>query len=178
VGDEPRDLDFECVFLVGTDGKTTVATREVEKPNGILVSADGRQVYVADNNPRGARHLLLFDVKDDGTLHNKRVLHDFGEERGIDGMTLDEKGNVYATAGSGDLAGVYVFGPQGEQLAVIPTPGSPTNCVFGGGKESTTLYITAQGPMPKDANTPRRYALYRIKLVKPGHHVVKLESDG
>lgn len=177
VGDEPRQLDFEGVFLVDQDGKTTVATREAEKPNGILVSADGGHVYLADNNPSGARHLLLFDVKSDGTLANRRVLYDFGKGRGIDGMTLDTEGNVYATAGSGDMAGIYVFGPSGEQLAVIPTPGSPTNCVFGGGDQASTLYITAEGPIPEDPTKPRKYALYRIKLKKTGYHVVKLGSD-
>src|SRR5262245_30869998 len=120
VGGEPRELDFEAVFLVAPDGSVKVATREVSKPNGILVAPDGKTVYVSDNNPQGSRHLVAFSVRSDGTLDGKRVLHDFGTGRGIDGMALDTSGNIYATAGSRDKAGVYVFNPAGKPLAMIP----------------------------------------------------------
>ena len=134
-----------------------MATRDIEKPNGIIVTPDDKTVYVADNNskPDGKHQLVAFDVQSDGTLANKRLLHDFGSHRrGIDGMTLDIKGNIYATAGCGPAAGIYVFGPQGEQLAVILTPGEPSNCVFGVGDEASMLYITGAGPKP--ARTRRR----------------------
>lgn len=170
-GDEPRELKFEGVFFVSPDGQVRLATRNVEKPNGILVSISGRQVYVADNNPRGKRQLAVFDIRSDGTLTNKKVLFDFGQGRGIDGMTLDRAGNIYATAGSGDAAGVYVFGPNGKNLALIPTPGSPTNCVFGVKEHGNTLYVTAQNPPPEDKSKPRRYGLYRIKLKSTGYHL-------
>jgi gluconolactonase len=172
VGDDPRELDFEGVFLVSPDGDVKVATREVQKPNGILVSPDGKAVYIADNNPQGNRHLVAFTVQEDGTLAEKRLLYDFGGGRGIDGMTLDSDGNIYATAGTGDKAGVYVFAPDGKHLALIPTPGDPTNCVFGGGDDSSTLYITSA--KSKDRGT--KYGLFRIKLNTQGHHVVKLKS--
>jgi gluconolactonase len=173
VGNDPRELDFEGVFLVDTDGKVTIATRDVEKPNGILVSPDGKRVYVADNNsqPTGKHQLVAFTVQHDGTLADKQVLFDFGpHRRGIDGMTLDQEGNIYATAGSKAEAGVYVFSPEGKPLAFIATSGEPTNCVFGIGKESKTLYITAAGPASSD-NRARRFGLYRIGLRTTGHHI-------
>jgi gluconolactonase len=171
VGDEPRELDYEAVFLVSPDGKVRVATRDVQKPNGILVSPDGRAVYVSDNNPQGNRQLCAFAVKTDGTLGERRVLFDFGSGRGIDGMTLDTEGNIYATAGTGGKAGIHVFAPDGKQLALIPTPGDPTNCEFGGGSEAGTLYVTAANS--KQPGT--KYGLFRIKLNAKGHHVVKLK---
>ena len=171
VGDDPRDLDYEGVFVVSPDGKVRVATRDVQKPNGILVSPDGKSVYVSDNNPQGNRHLCALAVKTDGTLGEKKVLHDFGTGRGIDGMTLDTEGNIYATAGTGDKAGVYVFSPAGKQIAMIPTPGDPTNCVFGGGDDNGTLYVTSANS--KQSGT--KYGLFRIKLNAKGHHVVKLK---
>jgi gluconolactonase len=171
VGSEPRELDFEAVFLVAPDGSVKIATREVQKPNGILVSPDGKTVYVSDNNPQGNRYLVAFTVKPDGTLEGRRVLHDFGTGRGIDGMALDTTGNIYATAGSGERAGVYVFSPDGKPLALIPTPGDPTNCDFGGGADSSTLYVTSA-----NSKTPgTKYGLFRIKLNATGHHVVKLK---
>jgi gluconolactonase len=173
VGTEPRELDFQAVFLVGTDGRVQIATRDVEQPNGILVSPDGKLVYVADNSsrPEGRHQLLSFGVREDGTLAEKRVLFDIGlNKRGIDGMTLDAEGNIYATAGQGEEAGVYVFSPEGQPLAFIATPGGPTNCEFGIGEESRVLYVTAPAPSDSDGNKPK-YGLYRIELAKPGYHL-------
>ena len=175
VGDEPREIDFEGVFLVDRNGLVKVATRQLQKPNGILVSLDGKRVYVADNNndPKGNHHLTAFDVKANGTLVNKRVLHDFGpDRRGVDGMTMDAKGNIYATAGRDKNAGIYVFSPNGKHLAFIPTT-QPTNCVFGGGREKNTLYITAI--VPKKEGGPTRWGLYRVNLKVEGHHIFPLK---
>jgi gluconolactonase len=171
VGSEPRELDFEAVYLVTPDGKVTVATREVSKPNGVELSPDGKTAYVSDNNPMGNRHLVAFDVKADGLLANKRVLHDFGSGRGVDGMTIDTHGNIYATAGTRDKAGVYIFAPDGEQLAMIPTPGDPTNCVFGGGDQRSTLYVTCANS--REMGT--KYGLFAITLNAVGYHVVRLK---
>jgi len=179
VGQEPRELDFEAVFLVEPNGNVRVATRDVQKPNGIIVTPDDKTVYVSDNNSLadGNHQLVKFDVQADGTLAGKKVLYDFGpKRRGIDGMTLDQQGNIYATAGSGAEAGIYVFAPRGEPLAFIPTPGDPTNCVFGIGKEATTLYITAAGPKSTPAEAKPRYGLYRIPLAIAGYHVFPKEA--
>jgi len=169
VGGEKREIDFEGVFRVTPAGVVTLATRDVQKPNGILVSIDGKTVYVADTNsdPKGNHHLDAFRVRPDGSLGDKRVLYDFGpDRRPIDGMAMDASGNLYATGGSGERAGIYVFGPEGEPLAFLKLPGDPTNCAFGGPAEPTTLYITGQGP--EVAGKPRKYALFRIKLAMKG----------
>jgi gluconolactonase len=176
VGDEPRQLDFEAVFRVTSAGQTSVATREVQKPNGILVSTDGKRVFVSDNNAAGNRQLLAFDVAADGSLTGKTVLYDFVAGRGIDGMTLDVDGNIYATAGTGDKAGIYVFSPEGKHLAFLATPGDPTNCVFGGGPDGSTLYITAATGPAKEGNQPH-FGLLRIKTSKRGYHVVQLATE-
>lgn len=163
VGDEPRELDFEGVFFVSPKGEVKVATREAKKPNGIVLSPDGKWCYVAENNPQGKRELLKFKVEKDGTLAEKQSLHDFGTGRGIDGMTVDLKGNIFATAGSGDKAGIFVFDPQGQLLAWFATPGDPTNCEFGGGEEKNVLYVTTALP-----GKPTKYGLARIPLLVKG----------
>lgn len=161
-GPESREIDFEGVFMVEKK-KAILATKEVERPNGIAISADGKHAYISDNNNdySGAHQLLAFDINKDGTFANKRVLFDFGSgRRGIDGMTLDPKGNIYATAGAGRNAGVYIFGPKGEHLAKIPVPDLPTNCTFG--NEPGLLYITAQTPAKQ--GEAKKFGLYRIRL--------------
>jgi sugar lactone lactonase YvrE len=158
VGDEERELDFEAVYVIGAGDKLSIATKDVQKPNGIVVSPDQKTVYVADAAPEGNQQLLAFKVNDDGTLKDKKVLFDFGEDhRGIDGMTVNARGEIFAAAGKGSESAIYVLSPKGKPLALIPLPAPPTNCEFGRGKRASTLYITGEMPNGK-------YGLYRIKL--------------
>jgi sugar lactone lactonase YvrE len=76
-------------------------------------------------------------------------------------MALGPKGNIFATAGSDKEAGIYIFDPGGNLLRVIDLPGDPTNCTFGHGKDSLTLYVTAQSPKERKK---RSYALYKLRL--------------
>ena len=151
------EQDREAVYRIDRDGTITRVVDDVQRPNGIALSPDGKTLYLADNHsdPRGNRTLIAYDVAPDGGLKRRRVLHDFAPGRGVDGMKVDARGNVYATAGTGAKAGVYVFSPAGEQLAFIPTPEDPTNCAFGGA-DLATLYITAGK------------SLYRIRLEARG----------
>ncbi|MBV8878554.1 MAG: SMP-30/gluconolactonase/LRE family protein [Planctomycetaceae bacterium] len=161
-GQEPRDIDFEGVYRISPDGAVALATRDVQKPNGILVSPDGKTVYVADTNsdPKGNHQLVAFRVEADGTLAGKRVLYDFGpDRRPIDGMAMDRDGRIYAAGGTGTRSGLYVFGPEGQPLAFVALPGDPTNVAFG---EPGVLYITGQGP--EKTGKPRRFALFRLRL--------------
>jgi sugar lactone lactonase YvrE len=79
-------------------------------------------------------------------------------------MTVDVQGNIYATAGTGDKGGIFVFDPQGQLLAWFATPGDPTNCEFGGGAEKNVLYLTTALSHEK----PIKYGLARITLLKDG----------
>lgn len=171
-GDEPRELDFEAVFAILPNGETRSAVYQVEKPNGLLISADGDRLYVADNNPSGVKQLSVFtgpEVIDYKLFPKERILWDFRIGRGIDGMTMDTEENIYATAGTGEYAGIYVFDKEGQPQAFIATPGDPTNCVFGGGKDGSTLYITAA--IDRGGS---KYGLFRVNTLKKGFHVVKL----
>jgi sugar lactone lactonase YvrE len=158
VGNEPREIDTESVYRADPDGSVIQIITDVQKPNGVLLSPDMKTLYVADSNPGGNQHLLAFPLKPDGTVRPKRLLHDFGKQRGIDGMCADVKGNIYGAAGSGKSGGVYVFNPEGKQFAFIPLPETPTNCVFGD-RDRKSLYVTAGK------------SLYRIKLSTEGFAV-------
>jgi len=156
VGDEPRELDFEGVFRIDPDGKVTRLNTSAKKPNGLVVSPDGKTLYVADNGPRG-RSLIALDLSPTGDVSNPRVLHDFDKDRGIDGMTITVDGKVVAAAGPANTGGVYVFSPEGKVLGIIPVPESPTNVEFGA--DGSTLYVTAGK------------SLYRVKTTLKGYHV-------
>jgi gluconolactonase len=159
VGDEPREIDTENVYRIDPDGTLTQLITDMEKPNGVILSPDMKTLYVAEANPKGKQQLLAYPLDADGGVGAKKVLYDFGKGRGIDGMVVDVKGNIYAAAGDGDKAGVYVFSPEGKQLDFIPTPETPSNCVFGG-KDRKTLYITAGKSLYRITLNAEGFAVY------------------
>jgi gluconolactonase len=157
VGDEPRELDFEAVFRIDPDGTVTRLETTASKPNGLVVSPDDRHLYVSDNGPE-RRALIRLDLDPEtGDVSNPRKIKDFGQGRGIDGMTITADGLIVATAGAGRLGGVYVYKPDGTPIDFIPTPANPTNVEFGG-PDRSTLYITAG------------VSLYRIETTLTGYH--------
>jgi len=86
---------------------------------------------VADH---GANNTYVYSVNQDGTLSDKRLF----AAQGSDGMTLDERGNVYLTG-----EGVSVFDAGGRNIAAIDVPEKPSNLCFGG-RDKKTLFITAR----------------------------------
>ena len=107
-GMEQKDAEgktVEGVYRIDTDGTVhRVIGREVERANGVLVSADDKYLFVADNNNDtvgGARKLWRFDLKPDGTVDAKsqKLLHDWGKGRGPDGVKQDAKGRLFVAGG-------------------------------------------------------------------------------
>ncbi|HKK74791.1 MAG TPA: SMP-30/gluconolactonase/LRE family protein [Saprospiraceae bacterium] len=128
-----KEIPEERVYYFAPDSTLRIAASDFERPNGIIGTADGSLLYVADIK---AQKTYRFQIQADGSLSN-RQLHC---EMGSDGMTLDSEGNLYLT---GD--GVTVFSPEGEQIAHIPIPENWTANVTFGGKNRKTLFITAMG---------------------------------
>lgn len=171
VGDEPVELDHQSVYRVDVDGSVTRATTDIEKPNGVHVSPDGKTLYVAETNngsfdvtvtdpppQRGRMTLNAFPIREDGSLGSKTVLVDFGDQLGTDGMAIDQAGNIYAAVRSEKRFGIRIYSPRGQELAYIPTPDLPTNCTFGIGAHAQTLFITAGK------------GLYSIQVQNAGFH--------
>src|SRR5215212_4236617 len=50
LGDEKRELEHRSVYRIDTDGKVVEVTHDVEKPNGVALSPDGKTLYVADHD--------------------------------------------------------------------------------------------------------------------------------
>ncbi len=167
IGPEPIELKHQSVYrFVPKTGQIRRVTTDIEKPNGVHVSPDGKTLYVAETNngsteqdpnakpKRGRMTLNAFDIRSDGSLANKQVLVNFGDQLGTDGMTIDKAGNIYAAVRSADRFGIVVYSPTGKELAYINTPSLPTNCCFGVGSTSSILYVTAGG------------GFYRINLAR------------
>lgn len=120
------------VYRLSADGRSLqrVAT-DLEQPNGITGTPDGKTLFVADIR---AGKTYAYDILSDGSLARKRLFCDSGS----DGMTIDEAGNLYLTGN-----GVLVFDKNGRHLGTIPVPERWTANVSFGGPDHKTLFITA-----------------------------------
>jgi gluconolactonase len=129
---ERMPQEGQHVYYVSPDHQKPVRVAEdLKQPNGIIGAPDGRALFVADI---GAGKTYRYDLQPDGSLANKRLFCDLGS----DGMTLDSEGNLYLTG-----KGVSVFDPSGRKIEHIEVPEPWTANVCIGGKERTTLFITA-----------------------------------
>lgn len=158
-GDDRSELemDAEAVYRIDPDGQVTRAVSQpaIQRPNGLVLTPDGKTLYVVDSNGRlgGNRKIWAFDVAEDRKPAHQRLVFDFGRGRGGDGLRLDERGNLWVAAGilfprnAGETAdvppGVYIITPKGALLGRIPIPEDLcTNLAFGG-PDRKTLFVTA-----------------------------------
>jgi gluconolactonase len=137
-----QDLDFQGVYRIPPGGgDPQLLVDDFDQPNGLCFSTDESLLYINDTT---RAHIRVFDVQADGTLANSRVLAD-GIGSGsleigdlVDGMKLDERGNVWVT-GPG---GVCVFDPDGEHIGTVEVPENVGN-VNWGGPDWNQLFIAA-----------------------------------
>jgi gluconolactonase len=158
------------VYYIMPDGKSiTRILDNVAFPNGIALSPDEKDLYVADfgRNDVWDVPLVAPGVINQGFVHVMTYL-DGGW--GPDGMALDANGNIYqAHYGAGEVA--VIAGPKyhnnGKIIGYIELPESggvqSTNVAFGG-PGHTYLYITEAG----------QNVIYRVKMNVVG---LKLYGD-
>ena len=75
-------------------------------------------------------------------------------------MTADVEGNLYIAVRSEAAPGLYVYAPDGKQLAYVSTGKElPTNVAFGWGDDANLLYLTSGK------------SLYTVRMAKKGWHL-------
>lgn len=137
-----KELDFNGVYHLSPEGKMTLVTAELSRPNGIGLSPEGNTLYVANSGKK--KIWMAFDVARDGTPGNGRIFYDatefskYGKRGACDGLAVDSDGNIWAT-GPG---GVMVFTADGKHLGSVETGTRVSNCCFGGAN-GNELYIAA-----------------------------------
>jgi gluconolactonase len=157
---------IEGVYRIDAPGKVqrVLGNDDVERANGVLVSADDRFLFVADNcNDRhgGSRKLLRFALRDDGTIEPgaRKVLYEWGESRGPDGIKQDAEGRLYVAGGNtkpqlpfepdtSRPGGIYVFDSMAGTLLQ-----------FLGAYRRGDQLLLRRGRRPRSLHHRRRHAL-------------------
>lgn len=159
ISKEKEELGFYGIYRLSPDGKLTLLTKEMIRPNGLAFSPDEKKLYVSDSEKK---HIQVFQVNSDGTLSNGKIFVELVSPKGKsvpDGIKVDVKGNVYIAASEG----VIIFSPSGKLLGKIFVPEAVTNLAWGD-QDYKTLYITASK------------SLYRIRLnvagIQPSQAVI------
>jgi gluconolactonase len=126
------DIDNQNVYYLPKGKKDPViVAADLQKPNGIVGAPDGKYLYVADIQDNKT---YKYQIRKDGALTDRQLF----VAQGSDGMTLDNKGNVYLTGN-----GVTVYDPAGKKIAHILIPAKWTANLCFGGKDRKDLFITA-----------------------------------
>jgi sugar lactone lactonase YvrE len=142
---------------VAPDGAVSCAADDLASPNGHILTDDGRTLIIAES---GRARLTAFDVRDDGTLANRRTYADLvPEKEGIlvappDGICLDAEGAVWVA----DPIGARVFRVRegGEVTDSISFDGViPVACVLGG-PDRRTLFMCVAAHWKRDIVTAAR----------------------
>jgi gluconolactonase len=151
-----QELDFQGVYrLPAGGGELQLLIDDFAQPNGLCFTADESLLYINDTVHA---HIRVFDVGADHALSNGRVFAegigtgDLASGELVDGMKLDERGNVYVTGPKG----VWIFAPDGEHLGVIEVPENVGN-VNWGDDDWSTLYI------------PASTSVYRVRMKVAGN---------
>ncbi|MDR1923093.1 MAG: SMP-30/gluconolactonase/LRE family protein [Planctomycetaceae bacterium] len=132
--------DGEHVYYITPNReKILKVVTDLTKPNGIIGTPDSKSLYITDQ-VKGK--VWRYSIQPDGKLSDKTLFANIG----VDGMTIDNRGNIYITADQ-----IYVFDKTGKEIQKINVPETPANICFGG-KDRKTLFITA------------RKSIYSIKM--------------
>jgi gluconolactonase len=129
--DPAKELPFQGLFRLSAQGDLRALVTDLEAPNGLGFSPDGRTLYVS--NALHRRPIWMeYEFLPGGGVGRGRVFADASAfvtpEEGVpDGLELDAAGHLFA-AGPG---GVHVFAPDGTRLGRIVTGVKTGNVAFG-----------------------------------------------
>ena len=138
--DKLKELDYNGVFKLTSNGKLSVLIKNLSRPNGIAISGDEKLLYVANsdlNNPV----IMKYQISDEG-VKNPEVFFDGSflskKDKGLfDGLKIHPSGTVFAT-GPG---GVLLIKSNGIHMGTVRTEVRTANCTFDDKYEY--LYMTS-----------------------------------
>ncbi len=143
-GDSGRESLIGTVHYVDSKGKTHLVAGGLAYSNGIVVTADGKRLLVAESQKN---RVLEYPILSPGKVGSMRVFADLPandskrwEDNQPDGMCLDAAGNLYVAHYG--MQQVQVLSPSGKLLARYNGGNRTTSNVAFGGPNRDQLFIT------------------------------------
>ncbi len=134
--DRPANYSGDGVYRRRSDGRVEKVIGDLRLPNGIQFSKDCQWLYVAD---MGTDQIFRYHVGPTGVLDGKKLFYETNEPgHSVNGLALDENGNVYTSGRSR----VTLLSPDGKELGRISVGGLETVNMAFGGRDGRTLFIT------------------------------------
>src|SRR5258706_10973701 len=138
--DPKKEMPYQGVFKVKTNGEVVLVTDTLTRPNGIAFLPGEKTLIIANSDP-ARPNWYAFDVGDNDQFTNPRIFNSAtGYDKSLkglpDGMKIDKNGNVFA-AGPG---GIWILNKDGKLLGKYKVPDATSNCALSG--DEKTLFIT------------------------------------
>jgi len=130
-------VDTCVIVLVGPDGRASVVAEKLAFPNGMVITPDGRTLIVGETL---GHRLTAFDIRQDGTLGNRRVWAQLPASVGPDGICLDAQGAVWCANPEGEDSVVRVR--EGGEITDRIKVDTHAYAVMLGGPERRHLFIS------------------------------------
>lgn len=156
------EMQPASLLLVKPDGSSQVCAPDMNFPNGTVITPDGRTLICAETF---ASRLTAFDRAADGSLSNRRVWADLGDEH-PDGICLDAAGAIWVSCFT---SGQFIRVEQGGRITQrIATPGKrAVACNLGGADGRTLFGLTFAGEI-SDIASGGRNARIEVCTVEVG----------
>lgn len=127
------------VILVKSNGEISILLENLNFPNGISITPDGKTLYLVETFVGDHGELYAYDIEDDGTLSSRRF-HAKVEGHKLDGMGIDDEGGAWLCVLTGSQ--IPRFDTSGKLTHEISMPGmNPVACTIGG-EDGKTMFIT------------------------------------
>ena len=138
--DPKKEIAFQGVYKVKTNGDVVLITDSLTRPNGIAFLPGEKTMLVSNSDP-AKPNWYAFEMGDNGEVISSRIFYSAAgynkSLRGLpDGMKVDKKGNVFAT-GPG---GVWIFNSSGKLLGKLKLEQATSNIALSA--DEKTIYIT------------------------------------
>lgn len=139
--DDPRrETPHAGVYSV-RDGKVQLVAKDFTGPNGLAFSPDEKFLYVGNWDEK-KKVVFRYPANTDGSLGRGELFFDLTRAPGddaIDGVKVDQRGNVYVS-GPG---GLWILDANGKHLGTLRGPEHPHNMAWGDA-DRCSLYLAAQ----------------------------------
>jgi sugar lactone lactonase YvrE len=138
------------LILVRPDGHAEVVARDMQFPNGTVITPDGRTLVVGESL---AGRLTAFDIREDGRLDNRRIWAELPERVVPDGICLDAEGAIWVASPTTDNCLRVVEG--GRVTDTITCDRGAFACMLGGTDRRTLFIVTAKSSQPEECRAQR-----------------------